>query len=43
VDRHIQDLREESARSGLEYVFMDTSKPLDVGLRNYLAIRQRRM
>jgi uncharacterized protein (DUF58 family) len=43
VDRHIQDLRDESARSGLEYVFMDTSKPLDVGLRNYLAIRQRRM
>lgn len=43
VDRHIQDLREEASRSGLEYVFMDTSKPLDAGLRNYLAIRQRRM
>jgi len=43
MDRHIQDLRDESARAGLEYVFMDTSKPLDVGLRNYLAIRQRRM
>jgi uncharacterized protein (DUF58 family) len=43
MDGHIQGLRDEAARAGLEYVFMDTSKPLDVGLRNYLAIRQRRM
>jgi uncharacterized protein (DUF58 family) len=43
IDRHISDLRDEAARAGLEYVFMDTSKPLDVGLRNYLAIRQRRL
>lgn len=43
MDQHIQGLRDEAARAGLEYVFMDTSKPLDVGLRNYLAIRQRRM
>jgi uncharacterized protein (DUF58 family) len=42
IDQHIQGLRDEAARSGLEYVFMDTSKPLDVGLRNYLAIRQKR-
>ncbi len=41
--KHIKDLGDECARSGLEYVFMDTSKPLDAGLRNYLAIRQRRM
>ena len=43
IDRHIKDLGDEAAKSGLEYVFMDTSKPLDQGLRNYLAIRQRRM
>ena len=43
IDQHIKDLGEEAAKSGLEYVFMDTSKPLDQGLRNYLAIRQRRM
>lgn len=43
IDQHLKGLREEAARSGLEYVFMDTSKPLDTGLRNYLAIRQRRM
>lgn len=43
IDQHIQGLRDEAAGAGLEYVFMDTSKPLDVGLRNYLAIRQRRM
>jgi uncharacterized protein (DUF58 family) len=43
MDQHIRDLSDEAAKAGLEYVFMDTSKPLDVGLRNYLAIRQRRM
>jgi uncharacterized protein (DUF58 family) len=43
MDQHIRGLRDEAAKAGLEYVFMDTSKPLDVGLRNYLAIRQRRM
>jgi hypothetical protein len=42
IDQHIKGLAEEAAKSGLEYVFMDTSKPLDTGLRNYLAVRQRR-
>jgi uncharacterized protein (DUF58 family) len=39
---HRQKLSEKAAAAGLEYVFMDTSQPLDVGLRNYLSIRQRR-
>lgn len=43
IGQHIKALADEAARAGLEYVFMDTSKPLDVGLRNYLAIRQRRL
>ena len=42
IDQHIKGLADEAARAGLEYVFMDTSKPLDSGLRNYLAVRQRR-
>jgi hypothetical protein len=42
IDHHIKGLSDEAARAGLEYVFMDTSKPLDSGLRNYLAVRQRR-
>jgi uncharacterized protein (DUF58 family) len=42
IDNHIKQLADKAAAAGLEYVFMDTSKPLDQGLRNYLAIRQRR-
>ena len=40
--QHRQKLADKAAAAGLEYVFMDTSQPLDVGLRNYLALRQRR-
>jgi uncharacterized protein (DUF58 family) len=42
INHHLKELADKSAASGLEYVFMDTSKPLDAALRNYLAIRQRR-
>ncbi|HXJ41749.1 MAG TPA: DUF58 domain-containing protein [Bryobacteraceae bacterium] len=42
INEHMKQLADKAASSGLEYVFMDTSKPLDEGLRNYLAIRQRR-
>jgi uncharacterized protein (DUF58 family) len=42
INRHMSELSDKAAASGLEYVFMDTSKPLDTALRNYLAIRQRR-
>ena len=42
IDSHIAALSDKAAAAGLEYVFMDTSKPLDRGLRNYLAMRQRR-
>ena len=42
IDEHLAQLADKSAAAGLEYVFMDTSKPLDQGLRDYLAIRQRR-
>jgi uncharacterized protein (DUF58 family) len=42
INHHLSELADKAAASGLEYVFMDTSKPLDSALRNYLAIRQRR-
>jgi uncharacterized protein (DUF58 family) len=42
IKHHMSELADKAAASGLEYVFMDTSKPLDTALRNYLAIRQRR-
>jgi uncharacterized protein (DUF58 family) len=42
MGQHRQKLADKAAAAGLEYVFMDTSQPLDVGLRNYLSIRQRR-
>jgi uncharacterized protein (DUF58 family) len=41
MDQHRAMLSDKAAAAGLEYVFMDTSKPLDTALRNYLAIRQR--
>ncbi|MES1258416.1 MAG: DUF58 domain-containing protein [Acidobacteriota bacterium] len=42
MGNHLKQLADKAAAAGLEYVFMDTSKPLDQGLRNYLSIRQRR-
>jgi uncharacterized protein (DUF58 family) len=43
MDEHLRLLSEKSRAAGLDYVFMNTSKPLDEGLRNFLAMRQRRM
>jgi hypothetical protein len=42
IQHHIAQLADRAAAAGLEYVFLDTSKPLDGALRNYLALRQRR-
>jgi hypothetical protein len=43
MDEHLKSLSEKSRAAGLDYVFMNTAKPLDEGLRNFLAFRQRRM
>jgi uncharacterized protein (DUF58 family) len=43
IDEHMRTLSEKARAAGLDYVFMNTAKPLDEGLRDYLAIRQRRM
>ena len=39
---HLRTLKDKAAGAGLDYVVMDTSKPLDEGLRSYLSMRQRR-
>ncbi len=41
--RHIEALRTASQRAGLDYQLMNTSRPLDEGLREYLTLRQRRL
>ena len=43
IDEHMRMLSEKARAAGLDYVFMNTAKPLDEGLRDYLAIRQRRL
>lgn len=43
IDAHIQTLRGKAKSAGLDYFLLDTSRPLDEALREYLAIRQGRM
>jgi uncharacterized protein (DUF58 family) len=40
---HIEALRSAAQRSGLDYTVMDTSRPLDRGLREYLTLRHGKM
>ena len=42
MDEHRRLLAEKAAASGLDYVFLNTAKPLDEGLRNYMAVRMRK-
>jgi uncharacterized protein (DUF58 family) len=42
IDAHIEALRDRSRRAGMDYFLLDTSKPLDAALREYLSIRQGR-
>ena len=43
IDEHRRLLSEKARAAGLDYFFLNTAKPLDEGLRNFLALRQRRM
>ncbi|WP_031499796.1 DUF58 domain-containing protein [Bryobacter aggregatus] len=43
MDAHIEDLRSRAQGAGMDYFLMPTDKPLDAGLREYLAARQGRM
>ena len=41
--KHLQALRTAAQRSGLDYQLMNTARPLDDGLREYLTLRQRKL
>jgi uncharacterized protein (DUF58 family) len=39
IDAHMSDLKSQAQGNGLDYFLIDTSRPLDAALREYLAIR----
>ncbi len=41
IDAHIAGLDSKARWAGLDYFLMNTARPLDEGLREYLAIRRR--
>jgi uncharacterized protein (DUF58 family) len=43
IDGHIEALSSKARSAGMDYFLMNTSRPLDEGLREYLFIRQGRM
>jgi uncharacterized protein (DUF58 family) len=43
IAAHIENLASATRRAGMEYFLMNTARPLDEGLREYLTIRQGRM
>jgi len=43
MDAHIEDLKTRSKAAGIDYFLIDTSRPLDAALREYLAIRKGKM
>jgi uncharacterized protein (DUF58 family) len=43
MDAHIEGLSSAARSAGLEYFLMDTGRPLDEGLREYLAVRKGRL
>jgi len=40
IDSHIETLRDKTRGAGMDYFLMDTSRPLDEGLREYLSVRR---
>ncbi|MCP5111477.1 MAG: DUF58 domain-containing protein [bacterium] len=40
---HIEELRTKAQNSGMDYFLLETNRPLDAALREYLSIRQGRM
>jgi uncharacterized protein (DUF58 family) len=42
ITGHLRDLRTKAQAAGIDYFFLRTDRPLDEGLREYLAVRQRR-
>jgi uncharacterized protein (DUF58 family) len=43
IAQHLDELRTESQKAGLDYFLLRTDQPLDAGLREYLTVRQRRI
>ncbi len=43
IDAHVENLRASAKRAGLDYCLLDTSRPLDQALREYLVLREGRM
>jgi uncharacterized protein (DUF58 family) len=43
IDAHMETLQTRARAAGLDYFLMNTGRPLDEGLREYLAVRQGRM
>ena len=42
IDSHIEALSSKARGAGLDYFLMNTARPLDEGLREYLAVRKGR-
>ena len=40
IDAHLEDLKTRAQGAGMDYFLVDTSRPLDAALREYLAIRK---
>ena len=43
IDGHIEALSSKVRAAGMDYFLMDTGKPIDEGLREYLSIRKGRL
>jgi len=43
IDAHLEDLKTRAKAAGIDYFLIDTSRPLDAALREYLAIRKGKM
>ncbi|HLX44998.1 MAG TPA: DUF58 domain-containing protein [Bryobacteraceae bacterium] len=43
LDAHLEDLKTRAQSAGIDYFLLDTSRPLDAALREYLAIRKGKM
>jgi len=42
IDAHIEALSSKAKSAGMDYFLMDTGRPLDEGLREYLQVRRGR-
>jgi uncharacterized protein (DUF58 family) len=43
IDAHVDALRTKARSAGMDYFLLDTSRPLDEALREYLSVRRGRM